>query len=146
MLLWPILWWQLNLVIRWMRDAKVSDVCFQTNAWGFITIRYAAFQPDPSLYRPVEQTFRELSDPSWESNLPANLIPEAAEGRLALILPRKNRGGVTEGDGGGARLSPIQNILVPAHPAGRRDPDLRQAPSLPHWIPACAGGGRSRCK
>ena len=100
MLLWPILWWQLNLVIRWMRDAKVSDVCFQTNAWGFITIRYAAFQPDPSLYRPVEQTFRELSDPSWESSLPANLIPEAAEGRLALILPRKNRGGVTEGDGG----------------------------------------------
>ena len=94
MLLWPILLWQLNLMIRRTRDAKGSDVCFQTNALGFITIRYAAYQPDPSLYRPVERIFRELSDPNWETSLPANPDLESAEACFTFVLVREAGGGV----------------------------------------------------
>ena len=87
-LLWPILWWQLNAMIRWMRDAHVTDVCFQTNWCGFITIRFAAYAEAPDLYKPIPRVFRALSDPSWETSLPANLALETAEACLARILPR----------------------------------------------------------
>jgi hypothetical protein len=87
-LLWPILWWQLNAMIRWMRDAHVTDVCFQTNWWGFITIRFAAYAEAPDLYKPIPRAFRELSDPSWETSLPANLDSADLSALRALILPR----------------------------------------------------------
>jgi hypothetical protein len=40
-LLWPILWWQLNAMIFWMRDHKITDACCQTSWWSFITILFA---------------------------------------------------------------------------------------------------------
>ena len=92
-LLWPILWWQLNAMIFWMRDQNITDVCFQTNWWGFITIRYATQAEHPDLYKPIPRVFRELSDPSWESDLPANLALETAGMCLALILPCESGGG-----------------------------------------------------
>jgi hypothetical protein len=86
-LLWPILWWQLNAMIRWMRDAHVTDVCFQTNWCGFITIRFAAYAEAPDLYKPIPRVFRALSDPSWETSLPANLALDAPSIWHALNLP-----------------------------------------------------------
>jgi hypothetical protein len=65
-LLWPILWWQRNAMIFWMRDQNITDVCFQTNWWGFITIRFATQADNPSLDKPIPRILRELSDPSWE--------------------------------------------------------------------------------
>jgi hypothetical protein len=87
-LLWPILWWQLNAMIRWMRDAHVTDVCFQTNWCGFITIRFAAYAEAPDLYKPVPRVFRELSDPCWETSHPVNLACAELSALHALILPR----------------------------------------------------------
>ncbi len=65
-LLWPILWWQQNAMIFWTRDEQITDVCFQTNWWGFITIRFATQADNPSLYKSIPRIFRELSDPSWQ--------------------------------------------------------------------------------
>jgi hypothetical protein len=65
-LLWPILWWQQNAMIFWTRDEQITDVCFQTNLWGFITIRFATQADNPSLYKSIPRIFRELSDPSWQ--------------------------------------------------------------------------------
>jgi hypothetical protein len=87
-LLWPILWWQLSAMIRWMRDAHVTDVCFQTNWCGFITIRFATYAEAPDLYQPTPRTFRELIDPSWETSLPANLDSSDLSVWHTLILPR----------------------------------------------------------
>lgn len=75
MLLWPVLWWQLNAMIRWMRSAGVLDVCFSTSVWGFITIRHAGFAPDPDLYRPLPRLYRTLTDPAWGSDLPPCVDP-----------------------------------------------------------------------
>ena len=91
-LLWPILWWQLNAMIFWMRDHKITDVCFQTNWWGFITIRYATQAERPDAYKPIPRTFRELSDPSWETSLPDNLESGPAIWHT-LILPCESGGG-----------------------------------------------------
>jgi hypothetical protein len=71
-----------------MRDAHVTDVCFQTNWCGFITIRFAAYAEAPGVYKPVPRVFRALSDPSWETSLPANLDSSDLSAWHALILPR----------------------------------------------------------
>ena len=105
-LLWPILWWQLNAMIFWMRDQNITGVCFQTSWWGFITIRFAAQAEAADLYKPVARVFRELSDPSWETSLPDNL-ESAPSIWHTLILPRftgEVSPKVTEGG-----LTPIPN-------------------------------------
>ena len=90
-LCWPILWWNLNRLIRWIYATRPDDVLYETNCWGIITIRYVAPRTDPTLYKPRARTFRPLSDPSWESDLPACLnMPASA---ALLILPRAAGGG-----------------------------------------------------
>ena len=91
-LCWPILWWSLNRLIRWIYATKPDDVLYETNCWGIITVRYVAPRTDPALYKPRARTFRPLSDPSWGSDLPSN-IAEQATLRLAPILPRIRGGG-----------------------------------------------------
>ena len=106
-LLWPILWWQLNAMIFWMRDQNITGVCFQTSWWGFITIRFAAQAEAADLYKPIPRTFRELSDPSWGTRVPANLASDAPSIWHDFILPRftgEVSPKVTEGG-----LTPIPN-------------------------------------
>ena len=106
-LLWPILWWQLNAMIFWMRDQNIIGVCFQTSWWGFITIRFAAQAERPDVYKPIPRVFRELSDPSWQTSLPDNLPVEDLSARHTFILPRftgEVSPKVTEG-----ALTPIPN-------------------------------------
>ena len=59
---WPILWWKLNALYSWWRRAGIPEVLYTVNAWGCISVRYAGTAADPSLHRPVERTFRDLSD------------------------------------------------------------------------------------
>ncbi|MBA3067056.1 MAG: hypothetical protein FP825_01080 [Hyphomonas sp.] len=94
-LLWPILWWQLNRMIRWMQAEQVIDVLFSTSPWGLITIRYAGYKPDPDLYRPAPRIFRPLNDASWASAVPVEieLRTLSAATRTALFLPREAGGG-----------------------------------------------------
>lgn len=99
-LLWPILWWQLNVMIRWMQAEQVIDVLFSTSPWGFIIIRHAGYRPDPGLYRPVPRTFRPLSDVSWASDLPVEfeLRILSMATRTARFLPRETgAGGARQG-------------------------------------------------
>ena len=91
-LCWPILWWNLNRLVRWLYANTPEDILFETNSWGMITIRYVAPRRDPTLYKPLERTFRPLSDPSWESDLPSNLAALETL-RLILFLPRAAGGG-----------------------------------------------------
>ena len=105
-LLWPILWWQLNAMIFWMRDQNITGVCFQTSWWGFITIRFAAQAEAADLYKPIRRVFRELSDPSWGTRVPANLASDDPSIWHTLILPRL-RGRWPEGPEGA--LTPIPN-------------------------------------
>jgi hypothetical protein len=76
-LCWPILWWQLNMLFRRILADRSLDILYSVNAWGFITIRYVAKCEDPATYKAPALTFRPLSDPSWESAMPACLDIEA---------------------------------------------------------------------
>ena len=99
-LCWPILWWQLNRLFRMILADKSLDVLYSVNRWGFITIRHVAKCEDPATYKPPARTFRPLSDPSWESDLPvfASNLAAFETLRLLPILP-------CLGGGGGIRLS-----------------------------------------
>jgi hypothetical protein len=88
---WPILWWQLNALLRWCRREGIPDVLYAVSPWGLITIRHAGTRPG-TFYQPLERTFRPLSEPSWESDLPSN-IAALETLRLILFLPRAAGGG-----------------------------------------------------
>ena len=105
-LCWLVLWWELNRLIRWYETWHPENVLYAVNGWGRVTVHCIVPRPDPRLYKPIPRTFRELSDPSWESDLPANLALESAEVCLAFILPRL-RGRWPEGAEGA--LTPILN-------------------------------------
>ena len=109
-LCWPILWWSLNRLIRWIYATKADDVLYETNCWGIITIRYVAPRTDPTLYKPRARTFRPLSDPSWESDLPSNISARETL-RLDLFLPRAAGGGGIPRSGmtEGALTSPLDS-------------------------------------
>ena len=84
-LFWPILWWQLNRLARYIMDENPGNVLYSVNAWGIVRICYIARGLDPDAYKPLPRTFRPLTDASWESALPACLGSEAPH---TLILPR----------------------------------------------------------
>ena len=106
-LCWLVLWWELNRLIRWYETWQPENVLYAVNGWGRVTVHCIVPRPDPRLYRPIPRTFRELSDPSWETSLPDNLPVEDLSARHALILPRftgEVSPKVTEG-----ALTPIPN-------------------------------------
>ena len=87
-LCWPILWWQLNRLLRWFDRTRPEDVLYSVNRWGFVQVCYVAPRIDPATYKPLPRTFRPLSDPSWDSALPACLAasfhPIAGEAAPAM--------------------------------------------------------------
>jgi hypothetical protein len=87
-LCWLILWWELNRLIRWYKTWQPENVLYAVNRWGRVTVHCIVPRPDPRLYRPIPRTFRELSDPSWETHLPANLESADLSALHALILAR----------------------------------------------------------
>ena len=106
-LCWLILWWELNRLTRWYETWQPEHVLYAVNGWGRVTVHCIVPRPDPRLYKPIPRTFRELSDPSWETSLPDNLPVEDLSARHALILPRftgEVSPKVTEG-----ALTPIPN-------------------------------------
>jgi hypothetical protein len=106
-LCWLVLWWELNRLIRWYERYRPENTLYSVNRWGRVTVHCVVPRPDPRLYKPIPRTFRELSDPSWETSLPDNLPVEDLSARHALILPRftgEVSPKVTEG-----ALTPIPN-------------------------------------
>ncbi|MFN3911660.1 hypothetical protein [Hyphomonas sp.] len=69
---WPILWWQLNRLLKWCQREGIPDVLYSVSGWGFITVRYAADKPG-LFYQPPARTFRPLTDAGWESSVPATV-------------------------------------------------------------------------
>ena len=105
-LCWLILWWELNRLIRWYETWHPENVLYAVNGWGRVTVHCIVPRPDPRLYKPIPRTFRELSDPSWETSLPDNL-ESAPSIWHDFILPRftgEVSPKVTEG-----ALAPIPN-------------------------------------
>jgi hypothetical protein len=78
-LCWPILWWNLNRLLRLYEDFGYEEILYAVTRWGHITIRYSARKPDPSLYKPIPRTFRPLTDESWGSALPCNMETRTAD-------------------------------------------------------------------
>jgi hypothetical protein len=71
---WPVLYWQMGRIIRWMEATGNMDLLVRIHWWGGITIAYTGDkEPDPATYRPIPRTFRPLTDERWGSDLPANL-------------------------------------------------------------------------
>ena len=62
---WPILWWQLNALLAWIKRRGGVDVFCSVIAWGFITLRPVGKAPDPGTNMPLPGTFRPLTDKSW---------------------------------------------------------------------------------
>ena len=86
-LCWPILWWQLNLLIKLFKDEKHTNILYSVSCWGIVTIRYTGAKTDD--YKAPERTFRPLTDASWGSDLPCNieLLTVGEATCAALILP-----------------------------------------------------------
>jgi hypothetical protein len=84
-LCWLILWWELNRLIRWFNAHGIGNALYSVNEWGFVDIHCVVARPDPNAYKPLPRTFRPLTDPAWESALPACLDFEAL---APAILPR----------------------------------------------------------
>jgi hypothetical protein len=87
-LCWLILWWDLNRLIRWYKTWQPENVLYAVNRWGRVTVHCIVPRPDPHCYQPIPRVFRELSDPSWETSLPANLESADLSAWPTLILPR----------------------------------------------------------
>ncbi len=83
-LCWLILWWELNRLMRWFKAHGIGNALYSVNEWGFVSIHYAVPQPDPNAYKPPQRTFRPLTDPSWESAVPACLDIEALAAAILL--------------------------------------------------------------
>ena len=92
-LCWPILLWSLARLFKWFDTAGFENVLYSTSRWGFIRIAYLGDKKaDPAAYKPLERTFRPLTDDSWGTSLPAELTNELAA-PCALILPCEAGGG-----------------------------------------------------
>jgi hypothetical protein len=71
---WPVLYWQMGRIIRWMEATGHMDLLVRIHWWGGITIAYTGDkEPDPTTYGPLPKTFRPLTDQSRGTDLPANL-------------------------------------------------------------------------
>ena len=77
--------WELNRLMRWFKAHGIGNALYSVNEWGFVDIHCVVAKPDPNAYKPAQRTFRPLTDPSWESAVPACLDLEAL---AAAILPR----------------------------------------------------------
>lgn len=69
---WPVLWWSLNRLLRAYKTVGVEELMYSVNRRGIIRIvRLGDKRPDPSAYRRPDRIFRPLTDPSFETSLPA---------------------------------------------------------------------------
>jgi hypothetical protein len=103
-LCWLILWWELNRLMRWFKAHGIGNALYSVNEWGFVSIHYAVTRPDPNAYKPAQRTFRPLTDPSWESAVPACLDTEATP---EAILPRFARKISPQATQGGSALTAL---------------------------------------
>jgi hypothetical protein len=88
---WPVLWWQLEVTIAWMKRAGITDVMLTIHWWGGVEIVFTGDkQPDPSAYRPYVSTRPRWDNPSWESAVPLAFLFDPLTVRLdaTSILPR----------------------------------------------------------
>jgi hypothetical protein len=92
-LCWPILLWQLLRFFAWTRAEGIPEGWYSVNRWGFLTVHLLGDKADPSAYKPIERTFRPLTDASYASDLPACLEVFGVTAMRALILPRAAGGG-----------------------------------------------------
>jgi hypothetical protein len=107
-LCWPILVWQINRLFSWSRREGYPNILYTVSRWGFITIVYLGDRQDPDAYRPLPRTFRPLTDPSYASDLPANL---ATSESLKAVPPLSRLGG-----GGGISLCEMPEGAWPSPP------------------------------
>jgi hypothetical protein len=71
---WPVIWWTFNRVIRDYLASGTTEYLIGVTWWGQVYIAFIGDKlPDPLTYRPMERTFRPLTDDSWASDLPTNL-------------------------------------------------------------------------
>ncbi len=91
-LCWPILVWQINRFYNWTIREGIRDALYSVNRWGFITIVYLGDRDDPHTYKPIARTFRSLTDASYASDLPTNLVSSDILTAVP-ILPRLGGGG-----------------------------------------------------
>ncbi len=91
-LCWPILVWQINRFFSALKRQGITNALYSVNRWGFIKLVHLGDREDPGAYKPRQRTFRALTDPSYASDLPANLAP--FETLTAVpILPHEVGGG-----------------------------------------------------
>jgi hypothetical protein len=87
-LFWPVVWWTLNAVFREYDASNRTEFLLGITWWGQVHVVYRGdLRADPRAYKPIPRTFRELSDPSWETSLPANLDSADLSALHALVLP-----------------------------------------------------------
>jgi hypothetical protein len=103
-LCWLILWWELNRLMRWFKAHGIGNALYSVNEWGFVDIHCVVAKPDPNAYKPAQRTFRPLTDPSWESAVPACLDTEATP---EAILPRFARKISPQATQGGSALTAL---------------------------------------
>ncbi len=93
---WPILYWQLSRLIRWMKDENLSGALLGVTWWGQLHVIFPGDKnPDPNTYRPYALSRPRWDDPAWASDVPpcfATFITLEAL-KAALILPRAAGGG-----------------------------------------------------